>query len=151
MAMGTEVPALDWLCCVVNKKSGQSTGWRQLIRYGIIGLATNALGYCIYLLLTTFLLPPKLSMTILYAAGAIMGFIGNRRFTFDHHGDLSRSAQAYTLAHLLGWAMSYALLYVFSDLLGYPHQYVQAMSIFIVAGYLFLALRYFVFPTRMKI
>jgi hypothetical protein len=31
------------------------------------------------------------------------------------------------------------------DMLGYPHQWVQIAAIFVVAGFLFIAFKYFVF------
>jgi len=142
--------ALAWRCFTVTEGRGASSKWGQLLRYGVVGLASNLTGYCVYLLLTAFVLPPKITMTILYSTGALLGFIGNRRFTFGHTGKLPRAALRYMLAHFLGWAMNYALLYIFADRLGYPHQLVQAVAIAVVAGYLFVALRYFVFTAPMN-
>ena len=142
--------ALAWRYSTVTEKHATSSKWGQLLRYGIVGLASNLAGYCIYLLLTAFVLPPKITMTILYSIGALLGFIGNRHFTFGHTGKLSRAALRYMLAHFLGWAMNYALLYIFSDRLGYPHQLVQAVAVVVIAGYLFVALRYFVFTAHMN-
>jgi putative flippase GtrA len=130
--------------------ASQKTVW-QLVRYGIVGFASNLVGYLVYLFLTAFVLPPKLTMTILYATGALLGFFGNRRFTFDYEGGLSRAAVAYIVVHVGGWAMNFALLYVFTDQLGYPHQITQGIAIFVVAAYLFVALRYFVFPAKPKL
>lgn len=120
-------------------------GFMKLIRFGLVGLASNLAGYLVYLLLTAFVLPPKLTMSILYSIGALIGFWGHRTFTFAYQGGMRRAALAYVIVYFIGWAMNYALLYVFSDRLGYPHQLVQAVAIFIVAGYLFFALRQFVF------
>lgn len=144
--MGAPVSALRFF--IVTKTGTSSSSWGQLLRYGIVGLASNLAGYGLYLLMTAFVLPPKTTMTILYTTGALLGFIGNRRFTFRHKGQLPRAAFFYTLAHLLGWGMNYMLLYVFADRMGYPHQLVQAMAVIVIAGYLFVALRYFVFPRR---
>ena len=142
--------ALAWRCCTVTEGRGASSKWGQLLRYGLVGLATNLAGYCVYLLLTAFVLPPKVTMTLLYTTGAVLGFIGNRQFTFRHKGKLPRAALRYTLAHLLGWAMNYMLLYIFVDRLGHPHQLVQAVAVVVIAGYLFVALRYFVFPAQIN-
>jgi putative flippase GtrA len=51
----------------------------------------------------------------------------------------------YLLAHGIGYAANVAMLYVFSDRMGLPHQAVQAAAIVAVAGMLFVAFRYFVF------
>ena len=119
-----------------------------MIRFSIVGIGTNLAGYCVYLLLTAFVFPPKLTMTILYTIGAVLGFIGNRRFTFDHKGKLSQATMRYSVVHLLGWGINYALLYTFVDKMGYPHQLIQAIAVVLVAGYLFIALRYIVFPAH---
>ena len=145
--MGAAV--LAWQLCTVTKVKNQPA-WQQLIRYAIVGIASNLVGYCIYLLLSAFVFPPKVTMTLLYFVGTVFGFIGNRRFTFNHQGKLSRAAGLYSLVHLLGWMMNFALLYILSDLLGYPHQIVQAVAIILVAGYLFIALRFVVFPTQIQ-
>lgn len=118
----------------------------QLVRYGLVGVASNLAGYLVYLSLTAFVLPPKLTMTLLYATGALISFFGNRRFTFRYQGSLFKASVAYAGVHFFGWALNYALLYIFSDRLGYPHQLVQAIAIFVVAAYLFVAMRHFVFP-----
>ena len=102
MATGTDTAALVLLLCTVTKVAPTRAPWQQLIRYAIVGIGSNLVGYCIYLLLTAFVLPPKLTMTILYSIGAVLGFIGNRRFTFDHRGKLSRAAGLYGPAqHIL--------------------------------------------------
>ena len=47
----------------------------QLISYAIIGVVSNVSGYLIYLLLTFFLVGPKMAMTAVYLTGAIVGFL----------------------------------------------------------------------------
>lgn len=125
---------------------------RQMLRYAVVGIANNSIGYLIYLLLTQLGAAPKLTMTLLYCAGATLGYAGNRRFTFAHRGNVMASGQRYLLAHFLGYLMNLAILIVFVDRLGYPHQWVQAAAIFIVAVFLFIAFKFFVFtgPDSMK-
>ena len=72
---------------------------RQLIRYGLVGLASNLAIYCIYLLLTYFGVEPKVAMTLVYMIGATIGFVGNRKWTFSHQGDAVHSAIRYMIAH----------------------------------------------------
>jgi putative flippase GtrA len=119
---------------------------RQLVRYGLVGAASNALLYGIYLLITYFGVEPKRAMTILYIVGALMGFFGHRKWTFTHQGALLGSGARYFIAHSLGYLLNFLLLLIFVDKLGYSHQWVQAIAIFVVAGFLFVVFRYFVFP-----
>ncbi|MHA6646001.1 GtrA family protein [Mesorhizobium sp. A623] len=118
----------------------------RLIRYGLVGMALNLTGYVIYLVVTWLGPGPKTTMTTLYGIGALMGFFGHRRLAFDYHGGLYSSALRYTLAHLCGYGLNFGLLYLFVDILGYPHQIVQATAIFVVAGFLFLVFNFVVFP-----
>lgn len=119
---------------------------RQLIRYGLVGIVSNAALYSVYLLITYFGVEPKQVMTGLYIAGAFLGFIGHRKWTFMHKGALFGSGTRYFIAHLFGYLINFLILLTFVDKLGYPHQWVQAAAIIVVAGFLFVTFKYFVFP-----
>ena len=118
---------------------------QQLIRYGLVGVASNAAIYFVYLLITNFGVEPKMAMTLVYLIGASIGFIGNRKLTFAYRGDSTSAALRYVLAHLFGYLLNFLILFTFVDLLGYAHQWVQVVAIIIVAGFLFIVFKYFVF------
>ena len=118
----------------------------QLFRYGVVGVATNLALYLFYLLITYLGIEPKMAMTIAYAVGALIGFVGHRQWTFSHKGTLLRSGARYCIAHVFGYLINFLFLLTFVDILGYSHQLVQAAAIFVVAGFLFITFRYFVFP-----
>lgn len=118
---------------------------KQLLRYGLVGIAVNLAGYLVYLLITLVGVTPKITVSILYPLGALAGFWGNRQLTFMHRGSLLGSAGRYIVAHCLGYFLNLALLFVFVDRLGFAHQWVQAAAVIIVAGYLFLAFKFYVF------
>jgi len=118
---------------------------RQLIRYALVGVASNAVIYIVYLFMTCFGVEPKTAMTLVYIIGASIGFIGNRKWTFAHRGDSFSAVLRYMLAHLSGYLLNYLILFTFVDRLGYAHQWVQAVAIMIVAGFLFIVFKYFVF------
>ncbi|MBS0543123.1 MAG: GtrA family protein, partial [Proteobacteria bacterium] len=58
----------------------------QLIRYGIVGFASNAVGYLLYLAITAAGMEHKLAMTLLYAVGVAQTFVFNKRWSFGHGG-----------------------------------------------------------------
>lgn len=118
---------------------------RQLLSYVLIGVASNALGYSLYLIVTYFWGAPKLSMTILYLAGALISFFANRNFTFQHDGKVGQAGVRFLFAQILGYIINLILLTLFVDWLDYSHQIVQGVAIILVAIYLFLMLRFFVF------
>ena len=103
-----------------------ATTLRQLLRFGVIGLLQNGIGYGLYLILTLAGLPPKPTMTFLYLAGATASFLANRRFTFGHTGKLTHAGIRFMLAHLGGYLINLLLLWWLVDQNGYPHQWVQA-------------------------
>ena len=119
----------------------------QMARYGMVGLLNNLLGYLIYLLITWLWLDPKVAVTLMYPIGAVTAYFGHSRYSFTYSGRTSQGIARYALAHLIGYGVNVSMLYVLSDRLGYPHQLVQAAAIVVVAGILYLLLRYFVFPT----
>jgi len=51
----------------------------------------------------------------------------------------------YIFVYFLGYMLNIGLLQLLHDRLGYPHQWVQMATIFVVAGFLFIALKLFVF------
>lgn len=119
--------------------------FRQLFSYAFIGVLTNVSGYALYLLLTYLWGAPKLTMTALYFMGASIGFLANRRFTFLHDGHIGVTAARYLLVQLAGYLLNLVLLLLFVDWLGLSHQIVQAIAIVVVAIFLFVLLRLFVF------
>ena len=117
----------------------------QLLRYGLVGVVNNFAGYLVYLLVTYLGATPKITMTLLYGIGAAIGFFGHRRLTFVHSGSLLNTGPRYLAAHLCGYFLNLAILFVFVDKFGYAHQLVQAIAIFVVAIFLFIAFKFFVF------
>lgn len=115
-------------------------------RYALVGLLSNAFGYGIYLIVTWLGASPKAAMSLLYFAGAALGFFGNRLWAFAHHGKAWPSLLRYGISHSLGYGLNFALLHIFVDKMNYPHQLVQAVAIAVVAVFLFVSFRFFVFP-----
>ena len=120
----------------------------QLTRYAFVGLMSNLAGYLVYLLVTYFGGTPKITMSLLYVVGATIGYIGNRNFTFTHKGSLLGSSARYFIAHSFGYSINIAILIIFVDRYGYAHQWIQAIAIFVVASFLFIAFKFFVFTDK---
>jgi putative flippase GtrA len=118
---------------------------KQLIRYGLVGMASNTTIYSVYLIITYLGAEPKTAMTFVYIIGASIGFIGNRKWTFTHHGNLRSVILRYGTSHLFGYLLNLLIFFIFVDHLGLAHQWIQGVAIIIVAGYLFIVFKYFVF------
>lgn len=122
----------------------------QLLRYSMVGAAVNLCGFAIYFFLTSLGATPKLTMSLLYAVVVVIGFFANRRFTFNHDGHIGTAGIRYLLVHLLGYLLNLTLLVLFVDWLGFAHQVVQAAAIVVVAIFLFVLSRFFVFSPQMS-
>lgn len=117
----------------------------QLIKYGLVGIISNSIGYLIYFILTYLWISPQVAITILYFIGALIGFFGNKKFTFSHQGSQFTAGIRYLITHFIGYLFNLFILFIGVNQLGYPHQIVQIFAIFIVAVFLFLSFKYFVF------
>jgi len=120
----------------------------QIYRFSLVGLASNACGYALYLLITYSGGTPKLTMSFLYLIGATVSFWGNRNLTFMDTGNVLGSYMRYTFAHLLGYLLNLAILITMVDWLGYSHKWVQGLAVIIVALFLFVIFRLVVFKNQ---
>ena len=84
-------------------------------------------------------------MTLLYIIGTSLGFFGNRKLTFVDQGNIFSSGIRYVITHFFGYLLNLSILITFVDKLGYSHQLVQAIAILVVAAFLFIAFKFFVF------
>lgn len=117
----------------------------QLYRYGLVGGSTNLVGYILYLFLTYNGGDPKSTMTILYGLGVAVSFYGNRKFTFAHKNQSYETAIKYCIVYGAGYILNLLILVVLVDYFGFPHQLIQFIAIFIVALFLFVTSKNFVF------
>lgn len=123
----------------------------QLIRYGIVGVLNNLAGYLIYIGVTWFGVEPKAAVSLLYPVAVLVAYFGHARYTFADSKNSSGRVFRYVLAHVVGFIMNLSLLYILHDLMEIPHQLVQLLAIFLVAGVLFLLFKYYVFPVNNRL
>lgn len=128
-------------------RSASSWQWTiQLLRYGTLGVLTNVSGYLLYLAITHLGVGSKVAMTVLYCVGVCISFIGNRNWVFGNDASVLATTIRYCAAYVVGYVINFSILAVFVDRLSFPHAYVQAVSIVIVAVFLFISFKLFVFP-----
>lgn len=118
----------------------------ELLRFIVVGVASNALGYGLYLLITYLGVPPKAAMSLMYAIGVGTGFVGNWRYTFASRAGFRHAAPRYLAAHVLGYLVNLGIHFL-GDRLSAPHQLSQAVGICVVAVLLFVLFRHYVFQT----
>jgi putative flippase GtrA len=118
----------------------------QILRYVIVGVLTNALLFSSYLLLSASRMGAKTAMSLLYVPGVIVGFLGNRNFTFRHEARTSASIVRNFARYAFGYLFTFASLVIFVDTLLLPADYVALALIVVTAGILFALQRCWVFP-----
>jgi len=123
---------------------------KQFLTYGAIGLGLNLVLYCVYLIIVALGANPKLSMTLVYTVGVALGFYSHKKITFSHTGSLTKSMIRFLIAHGIGYLINLACLFIFVDKFGFAHQLIQALTILLVALYLFIIFKFWVFSEIKK-
>ncbi|MDR0233610.1 MAG: GtrA family protein [Zoogloeaceae bacterium] len=122
--------------------------FNQPVRFALVGIAQNGAGYLLYLFLTGLGADPKLVVAVCYPLGVLLSYLGNKKFTFSHRGDNAGALFRFVLTYASGYVINLAGLYFFVDILGWPHQWVQLGLMIFLAGWFFLAQKFFVFPAE---
>uniref|UniRef100_UPI004048D901 GtrA family protein n=1 Tax=Polynucleobacter sp. TaxID=2029855 RepID=UPI004048D901 len=135
----------SWRMSNLNKLPKNQGSFKQFTRYAFVGIVSNLAGYLSYLLVIHFGGTPKIAMTFLYGVVAIIGYFANRNFTFSYRGSVISSGIRYCIAHFFGYLINLFALIIFVDYFNYPHQWVQAIAIFVVAGFLFISFKLLIF------
>lgn len=120
----------------------------QFSRYIVVGIASNSIGYLLYIVLTSLGLGPKLAMTLLYCVGVMQTFFFNRKWSFGFEGNATSAMVRYTTIYLLGYLIQLVALMQLVDRAGLPHQWVMAVLIVVMAVFFFLGQKYWVFRLR---
>ena len=125
--------------------TGRDTVTTQLVRYGVVGLGLNASAYLMYLTLTAVGLSPYAVVSTLYPVFMLLSFFLNRRWSFAYQGSVGRNLGRFLLAHLGGYLLNLLVLFSLTEWLAFPHEFAQAVSILVVAVYLFIVFRHYVY------
>lgn len=117
----------------------------QLLRYGIVGLSTNALGYLLYLGLTALGMGPKLAMSLLYIVGVLQTFVFNRSWTFAYAGAGKAAFRRHVTLYAVGYGLNLLTLAWLVDTLHFQHQWVMAGMVVFMAVFFFSGQKFWVF------
>jgi len=87
----------------------------ELVRFAAVGVSNTVLSAVVYTLLVAAHVTPPVAGAVAFAAGAVNGFLLNRRWTFRRPG----SAWRYTAVQAAGAAATSALLWVIGGVAAY--------------------------------
>jgi putative flippase GtrA len=119
---------------------------KQLVRFILVGLASNAVAFVTYLIMAE-LVRPIVAMSVLYGIGFVISFIGNKSFTFNSSANVVKTAMRFTLMHSVLFSLQYIIHNYFVLSLGMPHQVVQVGSVVIMGVLSYVISRKLVFIT----
>lgn len=120
----------------------------QAVRFGVVGLASNALGFCWYLLLTWLGVGPKLAMSVLFCIGTLQTFVFNKRWSFRYQGQDRMVMLRYLVTYGIGYVVNLAALVILVDYMHLRHAIVQGAMVLVVAALMFMLQKYWVFATH---
>ena len=117
----------------------------QVLRYAVVGLVSNVILYCAYIALTRLTIEPKIAMSMTFCLGVAATFLANSRWTFKQRGGRRAAYGRYWLVYGLAYLLNLAMLALFVDVLGFRHQIVQGVLVFVIAAALFLTQKFWIF------
>lgn len=118
---------------------------RQLLSFGVVGAVSNAVTYALYLVVTSLGMGHKTAMTFVFATSVASTYALNRRWTFNHGGPVTQSAQRYVGIYALAYVGNLAALALLVDIANLPHQLVMLALIVATACVMFLLQKFWVF------
>lgn len=112
---------------------------RQLGRYGLVGITSNALTYGLFLLLYHLGLPALWATGVCYVTGVTISYLVNRLWTFRSNAVHGRDLPKFVIAYGLGLILSIAMMWGLIHWL--PAEIAQILTIFGSAAAIYLLLR----------
>lgn len=124
----------------------------QFARYIFVGATANALVLGLYWSLSLGAgLLPELSLTLASASGFILTYAANRMWSFRYRGEHAMSLLRYLVTYIVSYCLQLIVLFVGTDTLGYPHQYVVVLGVLIAVPVSYALLTLFVFPHQVDV
>lgn len=123
----------------------ERAGWlpASLIRYGIVGLVTNALLYGLFVVLIRLGLSAVLSAAVCYAFGITLSYLLNRRWSFESRASHRQDLPRFLLSHGVGFGATMVFISVLTRWLA--PEIAQILNIGLTAITIYLSLRLFRF------
>ena len=113
--------------------------FRQLARYGVVGVVSNLTTYGIFLGFYYLGMPPVIATGVVYVIGVCISYVVNRNWTFESKSIHSHDLPKFVLAYGLGFVVS--LISMWGLLHWIPAEFAQLMTIFISAAMIFTLLK----------
>lgn len=115
------------------------TELHQLARYGLVGVASNALLYCLYLLALKIGLAPSVATGLSFGFGTAFSFVLNRAWTFKSQGARQSDLVKFLIAYGIGFLFTIAAIRLLTRWM--PPELAQLPNIALTAVLIYMLLR----------
>lgn len=129
-------------------KKAWNASIKQLLKFVTVGLITNFLGYCFFLVFIFLGIEHKFAMSLLYFISTLISFYGMKKWVFKNNQNIYYVFIKFFSVYFTGYFINLCLMIEFVDKLGYPPWFVQGAIIFIMSIYYFAASKWFVFVSK---
>lgn len=121
----------------------------QFVKFNIVGLVNTALATAVYIAVVYVTDSYTAALISDYSVGIALGFVLNKRWTFEQSAGLSvRALARYVVVYAVVFALNYGLLGLAVDGYGYD-PYVAQLAIFaVIIAPIFLIQKRYVFITK---
>jgi putative flippase GtrA len=120
----------------------------KLGRFGVVGIVVTAFNYLLYVTMISFGFHYLVPTTIGWFLGLVVAFVGNKYWTFGRRSRTSaREAGRFIFAYLLQLVFGSCTLLMMIDALGLDPNPAYFINLALTAGFSFLFLDRFVFPS----
>lgn len=116
-----------------------------------LGLISNLIGFLFFLLLTHYGANPKIAISIMYFLNLSINFWGNLNWVFSSKENILSVGIKYLCAYSLAYCINIVILLIFVDYLNYSYKWTQLGAIIVVASYLLVIFKSFVFKTPHRV
>ncbi len=118
----------------------------QIIKYSSVGMLANSIGYILYIIISNFIgiNPPVAAILSGFMVIGISYFL-NTKFTFKSKNKGLVGAVNYFLLYIIAILLHSLIIFIFSNILGFAHEIVAAISLVIISCALFLIQKFYFF------
>jgi putative flippase GtrA len=127
--------------------TGGQTGHKgRVVRFGLVGITATAL-YALIAFLLTFVIPGSAAIAslIAFSLSGVFSYFGHRRFTFQSHDNVKRSASRFACVNAFAYGVSAAIPLIVTDTLAYRPEASIALVCIVIPVMNYLLLNWFVF------
>jgi len=122
---------------------------KQLLKFFLVGVISNSTAYALYIILTVLSLSPESATTVVFIMSTFFSMRAHGQYTFNQMLPGIKGSINYIGLQILSYLTNLLLLFLFVDIAGLHHLFVQGMVTIFLAILSYKGMQKLVFvPTR---